>query len=67
MNDVKKISIVTNFNIQEKLVAAAEVADKLSAYVDKLYIPSTYKDRIMRAHQHKPQYTYLPVEEMYAG
>lgn len=65
MNDVKKISIVTNFNIQEKLVAAAEVADKLSAYVDKLYIPSTYKDRIMRAHQHKPQYTYLPVEEIY--
>ena len=65
MNEIKKVSIVTNYNIQEKLVAAAEVADKLSEYVDKIYIPSSYKDRIMRAHQHKSQFTYLPIEEIY--
>ena len=65
MSDIKKVSIVTNYNIQEKLVAAAEVAEKLSEYVDKIYIPSSYKDRIMRAHQHKPYFTYVPIEEIY--
>ena len=65
MSDIKKISIVTNYNIQEKLTAAITVADKLSQFVEKVYIPLQYKDRIMRAHQHRKFFVYIPLEEVY--
>lgn len=65
MSDIKKISIVTNYNIQEKLTAAITVADKLSQFVDKVYIPMQYKDRIMRAHMHRKFFVYIPLEEVY--
>lgn len=65
MSDIKKISIVTNYNIQEKLTAAMTVADKLSQFVEKVYIPLQYKDRIMRAHQHRKFFSYIPIEEVY--
>ena len=65
MSDIKKISIVTNYNIQEKLTAAMTVADKLSQFVEKVYIPVQYKDRIMRAHQHRKFFSYIPIEEVY--
>lgn len=65
MSDIKKISIVTNYNIQEKLTAAITVADKLSQFVEKVYIPLQYKDRIMRAHMHRKFFVYIPIEEVY--
>ncbi|MBP3314337.1 MAG: NAD(+)/NADH kinase [Clostridia bacterium] len=65
MSDIKKISIVTNYNIQEKLTAAITVADKLSQFVDKVYIPLQYKDRIMRAHMHRKFFVYISLEEVY--
>ena len=65
MSDIKKISIVTNYNIQEKLTAAMTVADKLSQFVENVYIPLQYKDRIMRAHQHRKFISYIPIEEVY--
>ena len=65
MSDIKKISIVTNYNIQEKLTAAITVADKLSQFVEKVYIPMQYKDRIMRAHMHRKFFVYIPIEEVY--
>ena len=57
MSDIKKIAIVTNYNIQEKLTAAVSVADKLSQYVETVYIPSSFKDRIMRAHLHRKYFS----------
>ena len=65
MNDIKKISIITNYNIQEKLVAAMRVAEKVCEHVPHVYIPNTYKERIMRAHMHKPEFVYSTVEEIY--
>ena len=65
MNDIKKISIITNYNIQEKLVAAMKVAEKVCEHVPHVYIPNTYKERIMRAHMHKPEFVYSTVEEIY--
>lgn len=41
------------------------VADKLSQFVEKVYIPVQYKDRIMRAHQHRKFFVYIPLEEVY--
>ncbi|MBP3369273.1 MAG: NAD(+)/NADH kinase, partial [Clostridia bacterium] len=66
MNAIKKIAIITNYNIQEKLSAAMKVADKLSEYVDNIYIPLNYKDRIMRAHQHRSTFLYTAVDDIYS-
>lgn len=68
MNDFmefKKISVITNYNIQEKLNAAMKVCEKLSCFVEKIYIPQNYKDRIMRAHLHKPVFSYVSADEIY--
>ena len=67
MNDIKKISIVTNFNISDKLDAAVKVAQKLCEHVQKVYIPNSYKDRILRAHAHRPEFVYIPIEEVYSA
>ena len=67
MSDIKKIAIVTNYNIQEKLTAAVSVADKLSQYVETVYIPSSFKDRIMRAHLHRKYFSYISIDEIYEG
>ncbi len=67
MNSIQKISIITNYNIQEKLMAAMQVADRLCEYVDKICIPQNYKDRIMRSHQHRCEFVYLPIDDIYAS
>lgn len=70
MNDFrgfKKIAVITNYNIQEKLMAAMKVCEKLFEFVDKIYIPINYKERIMRAHLHKPGFSYISVDEIYEG
>lgn len=65
MSDIKRIAVITNYNIQEKLSAAMQVADKLCAYVGEIYIPENYRERIMRAHMHRAEFVYKPIEEIY--
>jgi NAD+ kinase len=65
MSDIKKIAIITNYNIQEKLGAAMQVADKLCEFVNEIYIPESYRDRIMRARQHRAEFSYKPLDEIY--
>ncbi len=65
MSDIKKIAIITNYNIQEKLGAAVQVADKLCEFVNEIYIPESYRDRIMRARQHRAEFSYKPLDEIY--
>ena len=63
---IEKIAIVTNYNISDKLSAAMEVAEKLSAHVKELFVPDTYKERIFRSHNHKSFFTYLSFDEIYS-
>ena len=63
---IKKIAVVTNYNIPEKLSAAISVTEKIEQYVEELYLPINYRDRIMRSHNHKPKFTYLTPEEIYS-
>lgn len=65
MSDIKRIAIITNYNIQEKLSAAMKVAEKLCEFVNEIYIPETYRDRIMRARMHRAKFSYKPLEEIY--
>ena len=63
---IEKIAVVTNYNIPDKLAAATEVAERLSAHVNELYVPEIYKDRIFRSHNHKSFYTYCSYDDIYS-
>ena len=65
MSDIKRIAIITNYNIQEKLSAAMKVAEKLCEFVNEIYIPETYRDRIMRARMHRAEFSYKSLDEIY--
>ena len=62
---IGKIAVVTNYNISDKLAAAVTVSEKLSQYIDDIYIPEGYKDRIFRSHNHKKYFTYMSIDEIY--
>ena len=63
---MKKIALLTNFNIPEKLSAATKVADRILDRVDELLILQNYKERILRGHMHRAKYTYLSPDDLYA-
>ena len=63
---MKKIALVTNFNISEKLSAAMQVADMVSPYVEEIYVSLNYKERIMRSKNHRSSFTYLPADSLYS-
>lgn len=63
---MKRIAIITNYNIQEKLIGACSVADRVKDRVDEIMIPQNYKDRILRSHKHMTKFSYLPYEQIYS-
>jgi len=63
---VKKIALITNYNITEKLTAAMLVADKISEYAEEILIPTVFKDRIMRNKSHRQRFSYKTPEELYS-
>ena len=64
---MKKIALITNYNISDKLSAALLVADKISEYAEEIIVPLTYKDRIMRNKSHRKKFVYRSFEELYAS
>lgn len=62
---MKKIAIVTNYNIPEKLSAAEKVAERIRGKAEGILIPENYKDRIFRNRMHKSEYSYKSYEEIY--
>lgn len=64
---MKRIAIVANCNIPEKLAAAMSVVDKIEPRAESIYIPEAYRDRIMRSRNHRPCITYKPIEEIYSS
>lgn len=64
---IKRVSIVANYNISEKLSAAISVAKKIEGYVEEIYISEAYRDRIMRSHNHRPKFTYKAADEVYSN
>ena len=63
---MKKIALITNFNITEKLEAANKVAEQLLGRVEEILIPVAYKERIMRNRMHKSAYSYKTPDEIYS-
>ena len=67
MADFKKIGLITNFNIYEKAGAAMTVAQKLSEYGCEILVASFNRERILRMNRQKIQFTFLPMDEVYAA
>ncbi len=63
---MERIAVVTNYNIPEKLSAAISVANRIEQYAKEIYLPVSYKERIMRSHNHKQIFTYITSDEIYA-
>lgn len=62
---IKKIAIIANCNIPEKLSAAVAVAKKIESRTEEIYILAAYRERIMRSHNHIQKFTYLTPDEIY--
>lgn len=66
MADIKKIALITNFNIYEKAGAAMQVAQKLSAYPCEVMVASFNRDKVLRMNRGRMAFTFLPMDELYA-
>ena len=62
---MKKIALLTNYNITEKLGSATRVAEVIGDRVDEILVPNNYKDRIFRSRMHKSIYSYKSYDEIY--
>lgn len=62
---MKKIAIVTNFNIFEKVNAAMRVVAKLSKFDCRIWIASFNKERILRAKRDDRAVEYVSADKIY--
>ncbi len=65
--NIRKIAVVTNYNIPEKLSAAMSVTERIADLAEEIYLPVNYRERIMRSHNHKQIFTYLSLDDIYAN
>ncbi len=63
---MKKIALITNFNIYEKAGAAMQVAQRLSAYPCEVLVASYNRDKVLRMKRPRMSFTFLPMDELYA-
>ena len=63
---MKKIALITNFNIYEKAGAAMQVAQRLSVYPCEVLVASFNRDKVLRMNRGRMPFTFLPMDELYA-
>ena len=66
MSSMKRIALITNYNIYDKAGAAMVVAEKLNSLGREVMIPVFNKDKILRMNRGRMQFTFLPMDELYA-
>lgn len=62
---MKKIAIVTNFNIPEKATAALKVTNFLLKYDCKILVSQYSKDRVLAMKNYRGNIYFLPIEKLY--
>ncbi|MBQ8140819.1 MAG: NAD(+)/NADH kinase [Clostridia bacterium] len=62
---MKKVALISNFNIKEKADAAYTVAEKISSYCSEIFVLSAYKDKIFRSRKHRKEFVYKNPDEIY--
>ncbi len=63
---MKKIALITNFNIYEKAGAAMQVAGRLASYPCDILVASYNRDKVLRMKRPRMTFTFLPMDELYA-
>ena len=63
---MKKVALITNFNIYEKASAAMQVAQKLISYPCEVLIASYNRDKVLRMKRPRMTFNFLPMDELYA-
>ncbi len=63
---MKKIALITNFNITEKAVAAMTVAERLLHEDCEILIAAFNRDKIARMNRNREEFRYLPIDAVYA-
>ncbi|MBQ8408342.1 MAG: NAD(+)/NADH kinase [Clostridia bacterium] len=64
---IKKVLIITNFNIYDKAHAALSVAEKFSELGCEVCTLVYNKDKIFRLNKTRVRFTFLPIEEAYGA
>lgn len=64
---IKKVLIITNFNIYDKANAAMRVAEKLKSLGCEICTLFYNKDRLYRHNKNKIEFTYLQAEDAYSA
>lgn len=68
MNDsIKKILLVTNYNIYDKASAAISVADRLGRAGCEICVLAYNREKVLRANKGKTRFTFLPSGEAYSS
>ena len=62
---MRKVALISNFNIKEKADAAYAVADKIEPFCSEIFIPAAYKDKIFRMRKHRKGFVYKAPDELY--
>lgn len=62
---MKKIAIVTNFNISDKANAALKVANYLLKFGCKILVSQYSKDRVLAMKNYRGNIYFLPIEKLY--
>ena len=62
---MKKIAIVTNFNISEKANAAMKVTNYLLKFGCKILVSQYSKDRVLALKNYRGNIYFLPIEKLY--
>ena len=61
-----KIALMTNFNIPEKAHAAITVAERLLQQDCQILVAAFNREKIARLRRNHPDFTYIPMESVYA-
>ncbi len=64
---IKRVALITNFNIYEKAGAAMQVAQRLSGYPCEVLAASFNRDKVLRMNRGRMSFTFLPMDELYAN
>ena len=65
-NTIKKIAVITNYNIYDKAGAAMNVARKLYELGCEVYASVYNKEKIIRMNKNEIKFNFVPMEEIYS-
>ncbi len=64
---IKKVAIITNYNIYEKAGVAMSVANKLYGLGCEIYACVYNKEKIIRMNKNEVRFNFLPMDDLYSS